>query len=792
MNRGKYIFFLFLLLGLTISFKGLCQKNGADSLKELLPYAASDTEKVNILTRIANYYNDHGELKEGMPYAFDALKLARAHGDPLHMANAEIAIDLLYWNNGQPDSALVFVKEAELYFVGLGPSKKLIKIYKNVAGVYSDLDQYPQAIDYYLKVVDLGVKLKDSLAIHYGYNSIGNLYNKNGEYRLSLDYYNKGLSASLAYKVYENVIADYVVIGTIDARQGSFPAALESYINALKANTEHTKNEKSEAIIYVNIGNVYNGEHDTAKAMKYYKNALALFDKINETDNVAVLLGNIGNIYMDAGDYPNAEKYQLQAMERISKTDDKEHLSISYINLGELYNKKGEYPKALEYYSKALEMQEASKDYEQESYTLSGLSTLYSKMGDDKKAEIFGLRGFQIAKSTHLTREVKDLGKILSDLYEKLKQPERELFFYKEYISARDSIDNKENSKKLIQSELNYEYEQKQQAEKLIDEKKDALNAEKAQHEKVIRNVYLGGFVLVLLLTILILRNFMRVRKANKIITEQNVVVEQQKTIVEQKNRDITDSINYAKRIQQAMLPTIQVWNNFFKQSFIYYKPKDIVSGDFYWCMPVGKDVIVAVADCTGHGVPGAFMSMLGVSSLNKIVGEKGIKEPGIILNMLRDEIIKSLNPEGKMEEVKDGMDMTLCYISKETGILEYAAANNPLLIMRKEGETYKVIESEVDKMPVGKYLEEGRLFASNKTEIKKGDRIYMFTDGYADQFGGEKGKKFKYRQLVDLLSTNQSKNMAEQKELLDKSMEAWKGKLEQVDDILIAGIEIV
>ncbi|HXB11857.1 MAG TPA: SpoIIE family protein phosphatase, partial [Bacteroidia bacterium] len=506
---------------------------------------------------------------------------------------------------------------------------------------------------------------------------------------------------------------------------------------------------------------------------------------------IAIVLGNIGNAYMEAGDYKNAEKYELESLEQLKKYGEKSNIAQSYTNIGEFYNKTKQYAKSLEYYSIALNMAEEADDKELQVYSLAGMSTLNEQVGDNKRAQDYGLQAIELAQKIHLLLQVRDISKDLSGLFKKTNQTDKAFYYYQLYVDTKDSIENKENSKKMINAELNYEYEQKQQAQKLEDEKKEAISAEKARHERNIRNIYLGGFIVVLFLTILVFRNLLKVRKSNKIITEQKREVELQRNLVEEKNRDITDSINYARRIQQAMLPTKEQWDHYFKESFIYYQPKDIVSGDFYWCMGTDKGIVFSVADCTGHGVPGAFMSMLGISSLNKIVGEQAIVQPDKVLNELRNEIIKSLNPEGKLEEVKDGMDMTLCYLDRKNGVLEYAAANNPLWIARKKEQGYELIECEADKMPVGKYLEEGRLFTNHKMEVKKGDRLYVFTDGYADQFGGEKGKKFKYRQLQEKILDISGKPMAEQMQMLEKTMNEWKGKLEQVDDILVIGLEV-
>ncbi|TAL57964.1 MAG: hypothetical protein EPN85_12730 [Bacteroidetes bacterium] len=226
---------------------------------------------------------------------------------------------------------------------------------------------------------------------------------------------------------------------------------------------------------------------------------------------------------------------------------------------------------------------------------------------------------------------------------------------------------------------------------------------------------------------------------------------------------------------------------------FILYKPKDIVSGDFYYALahktPASKNEIfyLCTADCTGHGVPGAFMSMLGVSSLNKSIIEKNISQPHEILDDIRNSIIASLNPEGSDEESKDGMDCVLCAFDFENMLLHVAASNNPLWIVRK-GE---LSEYKPDKMPVGKYGDEVKPFSLQTINLQKGDVVYTFTDGYADQFGGPQGKKFKHKQLEEKLLTHHNLPMDEQKKTLGEIFDQWKGNLEQIDDVLVIGVKI-
>ncbi len=262
----------------------------------------------------------------------------------------------------------------------------------------------------------------------------------------------------------------------------------------------------------------------------------------------------------------------------------------------------------------------------------------------------------------------------------------------------------------------------------------------------------------------------------------------QQKNIIEQKNKDITDSINYARGIQHAILPNREDLKKFIPDSFILFKPKDIVSGDFYWFSPGKNEVLVAAVDCTGHGVPGALMSMIGNSMLNEVVGEKEILRPSQVLEELRERVIKILRRQGLENDSKDGMDIAFCNISIPKMELSYAGAYNPLWIVRGQ----QLIEIKADKFPIGSFVtDQLPPFTNHTLSLQKGDAVYLFTDGYADQFGGPKGKKFKYDQFLKLLMAVCSQPMDAQKKILNDTIEQWRGSMEQVDDILVIGIKI-
>lgn len=273
-------------------------------------------------------------------------------------------------------------------------------------------------------------------------------------------------------------------------------------------------------------------------------------------------------------------------------------------------------------------------------------------------------------------------------------------------------------------------------------------------------------------------------QRSNLTIREQKREVENQKIIVENKNKEITDSIIYAQRIQKAIIPSDEKLIEIFKEIFVLYKPKDIVAGDFYWIEKKNDRTFIASVDCTGHGVPGAMVSVVGFNGLNYAVNELNLTSPSEILDALNLFVEKSFG-KGK-EEISDGMDITLCSFDFKNNILEFAGANNPVWFV--QNNELKNIPG--DKQPVGKFRD--RIpFNCHSVKIYQGDIFYLFTDGFADQFGGPKGKKFKYSRLREILVNIQSLSLPEQEKILEKEFHKWKGNLEQVDDILFIGIKI-
>ncbi len=344
-----------------------------------------------------------------------------------------------------------------------------------------------------------------------------------------------------------------------------------------------------------------------------------------------------------------------------------------------------------------------------------------------------------------------------------------------EYRKIENKIE--ENKLKIRQQEL------------LMKEQKSQISQQTikiGQQTQVIIIIFSLGFISLVFLLFAIRSNIQR-KKANQLLFEQKKEVENQKQLVDEKQKEIVDSINYARRIQTALMAHDKLLSKHLPEHFVLFRPKDIVAGDFYWATSTPGGFMYVTGDCTGHGVPGAFMSLLNISKLNETINQKNITRPDLVFNDIRNEITRALNPEDSTEDSKDGMDAVLCKLDLRGMKLQYAAANNSFYVIRNK----EVIVCKADKMHVGKAFNTTGLFTYYEMELQKGDCIYTFSDGYSDQFGGPNRKRFKSVQLKELLLTISEKPMPEQKTILNDKFESWKGNIEQIDDVLVIGVRV-
>jgi serine phosphatase RsbU (regulator of sigma subunit) len=399
-----------------------------------------------------------------------------------------------------------------------------------------------------------------------------------------------------------------------------------------------------------------------------------------------------------------------------------------------------------------------------------------------------------------MIKEESDLNKDIAEVYTKLNDYKNAYDYYQKYSNLKDTIFKEDSQRAITEMATKYETDKKDKENQLLAAGNKIKDSE-LQRAKVISYFIIFVAVFILLLAFLSYNRYLIKKKANEELAMRNAQImqqkeeiqaqrdeiEQQRDVVVKQKQEITDSIIYAQRIQKAILPPKELLDEALPNHFIHYKPRDIVSGDFYWMTQKDGRVVITAADCTGHGVPGAFMSMLGVSFLNEIANKPEIQHAHEILNQLRDYVMNSLRQTGKDNEAKDGMDISLSIIDYSNMKLEFAGAYNPLYLIRNN----EILELKADKMPIGIYYKGQKSFEVTEMEIQTGDVIYMFSDGYADQFGGDKGRKFMTKNFKELLLQIHLKPMEEQRELLNTTMEKWRGPIHQIDDMLVIGIRI-
>lgn len=532
---------------------------------------------------------------------------------------------------------------------------------------------------------------------------------------------------------------------------------------------------------YNNKGVVYFNTGDYEKGFEFFLKSAKLEKEVGDIDGAIDSYTNLGGISYALGKIDSAKYYSEIALELAESTADKSKIAASYINLGNV-TFSTDIEEAKDYFFMAINLYESLKMYKMVAVAYQNLAYSFRIQGQYKMSVAYDMEGLKYAKAHGSSREISDGYYGLAIAHEGQGNYPKALRNYKLYSQWKDSMYVRANQKAVIDMQEKYHsvqteaenesLRQKNQISKLANEK----NKEELANSRIVAWSSIGG---VLLLIGLVYSLYNR----NKIKARANSELQRASDIIQEKNQDITASLEYASKIQEALLPTKEN-TLLFKDSMFMLLPKDIVSGDFFWYTEKNGKKIFTAVDCTGHGVPGAFMSMIGNTFLHEIINERGITEPAEILNQLRAKVILALSSR---DARKDGMDMAICSLDEEKMILQYSGANNPLYLVRNK----EVKEYRPDKQPVGYMPERDGAFTNHVIEVQAGDKAYVFSDGYADQFGGPKGKKFKYKQLRELLVEIADKPMLEQKKVLNETFVSWKGDLEQIDDVCIVGVKI-
>ncbi len=645
----------------------------------------------------------------------------------------------------------------------------------------------------------------------------------------------------------ENEIEYYLLAGWLKEDRSDLYQALSYF----RKSAELAKAEgflQREADAYGNMANIYENLGITNKSMEFHQQSLAISEEIlrSTKDSSAIkkalstksaALGNLSFVYKSLGELDKSIELLEESMAIDSITKDYDFLATGYSGLGNIYREKKDYNKALEVMRKCIQIREflmvknnyvrldglfqayhsignIYKDlrqydsayiYYQKSestalkagdrfhltYVYLGYGSLEEVAGDPKKAIKYYLKAYEIAQSLKSNERVASVAGFLSDVYFREQNFENAYKYLKINTQYKDSNFNADNLRELGRAEVNYKFKFKSSLDSLNYSKQIKENEEKNKAEAERRNLILIGVLSILMVAIVfsiyLIKLYRDKKKANEFISEQKKVTETHLEIIEEKQKEIVDSINYAKRIQVALLANEEIMKKYLPEHFVFFQPKDIVSGDFYW-FSLNTDLngnqigYLAVCDSTGHGVPGAFMSLLNISFLNEAINEKLITEPNLILNHARLRLTENLSAY----EQKDGFDGTLIKFNFTTKEITYAAANTSPIIF--DGEHFENLP--YDRMPVGVSDNKGS-FSLYKIPKDFSGTLYLTTDGILDQFGGDKGKKLKQKGFLNMLKDCQNLSSSERKNKIIESFNDWKGKLEQLDDVCMIGIEI-
>jgi serine phosphatase RsbU (regulator of sigma subunit) len=579
-------------------------------------------------------------------------------------------------------------------------------------------------------------------------------------------------------------------IAYIAQKDGNVSKALDLFYEALVTLTELGDTEGIAQVLN-SIGYIHKSQGNFDQALIHYNKSLVLREEIEDQAGIAMCLNNIGVLHQAREEWDEMLALYKRSFKIYQTTEDLHGIGISLNNMADAFDKLGEVDSAYLYYYRSVEV------CTEADYSI-GLSTGWTNIaemhlmhnGKLKEALKLGEKAYALAEENNFSDEMAGAAKVLYQVHKKLGNSKEALQFHEIHEQISDSLANAELSRTAIHKLYDYEYSKVKIVDSVAHEKEKEILAKEKEIDSIQHSAELsrsrmiiyavsGGVMLLLVLALVLVKRNREKQRANLLINEQ-------KDHLQQKNKEIIDSIEYAKYLQEAILPPDRLITQHLPESFILYKPKDIIAGDFYWLETRNDTVYFAAADCTGHGVPGAMVSVICSNALTKALVEEGIEKPGLILDRTRELVVQRFNRSE--EAVMDGMDISLCALDMKTNTMQWAGANNPLWIHRKDGDEIEVIQG--DYQPIAQYPIQTP-FSNHEVSVNSGDMIYLFSDGFADQFGGQKAKKLKAPQFKKWLLTLTDKTMAQRSAFLENAFEEWKGDIKQLDDVCVFGVRI-
>ena len=732
---------------------------------------------------IGSIYTYQGNYEKGLENHLASLKISEALGNRSGMANSYNSIGNLYNRQGNYDKAL------ENYFASLkikealGDKLSVAKTYNNIGSIYLNQGNYDKA----LEIQFAGLKIKEALgdrsSIAGSHTNIGIIYCELKNYDKALENHFISLKISEALGSKSDIAGSYISIGIVYNKQGNYDKALEKYFASLKI-FEVLENRPAIAAAYINIGIIYFNQAELLrnpeskaqreqlydKALENYSAALKITEAIGDKLNTVLSHLNIGSVYFRQDNIVKAKEQALMGLVVSKNINVKSPILSLYQALSRCDSAVGNYKGAYEYYKLFKEMNDSLFNIESSEKTAK-MTAMYD--GEKKETQI---KLLEKDKEMQIEVAAADKKRLLAEADKNIIAAEA----VKNIALAESDKKTAIADKKRILAETD-----KKNTLLEADNNKAIAEVEKKKQRTIIYSV-VGGLLLVLVFAGFMYNRWRITRQQKVIIEQKEKETSLQKNLIEEKHKEITDSINYAERIQRSFLATTEMLDQNLKDYFVFFKPKDVVSGDFYWAGELNNgNFAFSVADSTGHGVPGAIMSILNISSLEKSIEKE--TDPNQILNETRKIIIERLKKDGSSEGGKDGMDCSLLVFNQDRTQLTFAAANNPVFIVRNNG----LMEYKPDKMPVGKHDNDTRSFTLHTVLLQKGDVIYTLTDGFPDQFGGTNGKKYMIKNLKEFFLKIAHLSVHEQKQKLSNEFIAWKAGNEQVDDVCVIGIRL-
>ncbi len=587
-------------------------------------------------------------------------------------------------------------------------------------------------------------------------------------------------------------------LGYTYSKTGESELALKHVITAVEF-AENNNMAKELPMSYILLAFVYREIRELQKAKYYFSKSIDCANKVNDSTYIHTALHEIGNIYIMQRDFVKAIEFQKKALVIRERSKKIGSLMYSYHDIGIEYLFMDSIDQSYRYLLKAKAIAEQTNERWMMLNIYKNICIILDKKNNISEEKKYLEKMRPLAYELNVYSSYYSFYRSAYDFYKQQNQYDSALYYYELSELYNDSISNEDVKKNI--GELDKKYETAKKDKELIE------NQSHIKHQQIIIWFVAVGLVVVLGFMILVIRQYRQKRAANirleiqnqeilqqkeeilaqaENLEQANSEISHQKAIIEKSHEQITASITYAKRIQEAVLPKSDLIEMLFPNHFVLYLPRDVVSGDFYFVKPYKQFIFIGVADCTGHGVPGAFMSMLGVALLNELVRKPEISTAAALLDELRSQIKNSLQQTGQFGEQQDGMDIAFAVIDLKTSILNFAGAYNPLIIIRN----HQIIELKADKMPVGIYRRE-QAFTNQYFNLQDNDILYLFSDGYYSQFHHNTKMPMRAKVFKDLLAEIHTLEFAEQKTKLETFLKQWKGEQSQVDDILIVGIKI-